>query len=413
MAGKEFHSDDLFQGSTLDHSGDEASFSGCGRKLFAIILQRFDGLTLGFVDYDKPLLVGGISCGTTLNFACSERDTDSSSSCNFSISGWHHDLQFSWDERDNFSSARSLSSSSTFSFSGTDYVRDPFFIASCGLVEGSAGLSSWVGAHVRLYCGFLDKDGGDWFAPPSCLGHGKLSSLISDETGYIKFETSSLHSLDDLNAGRVYQRHCDADLFDLRCGLKANDARYNFFAQALDTTDLLDYPDSWRNSLESKRLLLIYNNDVESSSKLALSNWSKLSKKDHLIHGNAELFADSSLSNLAEVSRVDNLSSVSSSGKSGDMVSGGLRYFISGIDSAVCGYKVSDGLGNDEKKTASFTAVTTSRPMILGRFYPYIKLTSGCDKTLETCCSRFDNAVSFRGFPHIPGNSYMYQYKRG
>ncbi len=30
-------------------------------------------------------------------------------------------------------------------------------------------------------------------------------------------------------------------------------------------------------------------------------------------------------------------------------------------------------------------------------------ITEGCDKTFETCISRFDNAVNFRGEPHVPG----------
>lgn len=31
----------------------------------------------------------------------------------------------------------------------------------------------------------------------------------------------------------------------------------------------------------------------------------------------------------------------------------------------------------------------------------------GCDKLFETCRDRFDNAVRFRGFPHIPGNDFL------
>ena len=28
---------------------------------------------------------------------------------------------------------------------------------------------------------------------------------------------------------------------------------------------------------------------------------------------------------------------------------------------------------------------------------------AGCDKTLETCISKFSNAINFRGEPHVPG----------
>jgi uncharacterized phage protein (TIGR02218 family) len=34
-------------------------------------------------------------------------------------------------------------------------------------------------------------------------------------------------------------------------------------------------------------------------------------------------------------------------------------------------------------------------------------VTAGCDKRFETCRSRFNNAVNFRGFPHIPGNDFI------
>jgi uncharacterized phage protein (TIGR02218 family) len=34
-------------------------------------------------------------------------------------------------------------------------------------------------------------------------------------------------------------------------------------------------------------------------------------------------------------------------------------------------------------------------------------VTAGCDKRFETCRNRFNNAVNFRGFPHIPGNDFV------
>ena len=34
-------------------------------------------------------------------------------------------------------------------------------------------------------------------------------------------------------------------------------------------------------------------------------------------------------------------------------------------------------------------------------------VTAGCDKRFETCRARFNNAVNFRGFPHIPGNDFV------
>lgn len=37
-------------------------------------------------------------------------------------------------------------------------------------------------------------------------------------------------------------------------------------------------------------------------------------------------------------------------------------------------------------------------------------VTAGCDKRFETCRSKFDNAINFRGFPHLPGNDFVVAY---
>jgi uncharacterized phage protein (TIGR02218 family) len=37
-------------------------------------------------------------------------------------------------------------------------------------------------------------------------------------------------------------------------------------------------------------------------------------------------------------------------------------------------------------------------------------VTAGCDKRFGTCRDRFNNAVNFRGFPHIPGNDFITRY---
>lgn len=34
-------------------------------------------------------------------------------------------------------------------------------------------------------------------------------------------------------------------------------------------------------------------------------------------------------------------------------------------------------------------------------------VTAGCDKRFETCRTRFNNALNFRGFPHMPGNDFV------
>lgn len=37
-------------------------------------------------------------------------------------------------------------------------------------------------------------------------------------------------------------------------------------------------------------------------------------------------------------------------------------------------------------------------------------IEAGCDKTIATCASKFDNVVNFRGFPHMPGNDWIMSY---
>jgi uncharacterized phage protein (TIGR02218 family) len=37
-------------------------------------------------------------------------------------------------------------------------------------------------------------------------------------------------------------------------------------------------------------------------------------------------------------------------------------------------------------------------------------VTAGCDKRFETCRSKFNNAINFRGFPHLPGNDFIAAY---
>jgi uncharacterized phage protein (TIGR02218 family) len=39
-------------------------------------------------------------------------------------------------------------------------------------------------------------------------------------------------------------------------------------------------------------------------------------------------------------------------------------------------------------------------------------VTAGCDKRFATCVRKFDNALNFRGFPHMPGNDFALSYAR-
>lgn len=46
-------------------------------------------------------------------------------------------------------------------------------------------------------------------------------------------------------------------------------------------------------------------------------------------------------------------------------------------------------------------------PLALGDL---VELTAGCDRAAQTCRTKFDNFVNFRGFPHIPGEDWLTSY---
>ena len=39
-----------------------------------------------------------------------------------------------------------------------------------------------------------------------------------------------------------------------------------------------------------------------------------------------------------------------------------------------------------------------------------VLLNEGCDHTLETCATRFANAINFQGEPFLPGNDLLTRY---
>ena len=39
-----------------------------------------------------------------------------------------------------------------------------------------------------------------------------------------------------------------------------------------------------------------------------------------------------------------------------------------------------------------------------------VSLREGCDRTLDTCATRFANAVNFQGEPFLPGNDLITRY---
>jgi uncharacterized phage protein (TIGR02218 family) len=48
-------------------------------------------------------------------------------------------------------------------------------------------------------------------------------------------------------------------------------------------------------------------------------------------------------------------------------------------------------------------------PLVAGDL---IRLEAGCDKSATTCCTKFNNFINFRGFPHIPGEDWLAAYPK-
>jgi uncharacterized phage protein (TIGR02218 family) len=63
----------------------------------------------------------------------------------------------------------------------------------------------------------------------------------------------------------------------------------------------------------------------------------------------------------------------------------------------------------------SWDAATSMLSLFLPALYPmqasdYFTIRPGCDKSFATCQAKFDNAVNFRGFPHVPGTDQVLSY---
>ena len=86
-----------------------------------------------------------------------------------------------------------------------------------------------------------------------------------------------------------------------------------------------------------------------------------------------------------------------------DFVDGQLRF----LDGPQCGIPfgilgASDGWLLVDRPLADGIAIGTPA-----------ELRMGCDHTLSTCATRFDNAVNFRGEPFLPGNDLLARYGQG
>ena len=82
------------------------------------------------------------------------------------------------------------------------------------------------------------------------------------------------------------------------------------------------------------------------------------------------------------------------------------NYFAGGLITWTSGDN--DTYRMEVKSSTSAGVVTLQQAMpnatVIGDTY---SLSAGCDKLLETCKTKFNNVINFRGFPHVPGQDKM------
>lgn len=71
----------------------------------------------------------------------------------------------------------------------------------------------------------------------------------------------------------------------------------------------------------------------------------------------------------------------------------------------------SNGYSMEVKSSLAAGSFTLQQPLPFGvAAGDTYSLVKGCDKTFATCKNTFNNAVNFRGFPHMPGMDKVMQY---
>lgn len=72
-----------------------------------------------------------------------------------------------------------------------------------------------------------------------------------------------------------------------------------------------------------------------------------------------------------------------------------------------------------EREVKSHTKVGSDAQLTLRSAFPFTvevgdtaTLEAGCDRTFDSCLNKFNNAINFRGEPHLPGNEQMMKVGR-
>jgi uncharacterized phage protein (TIGR02218 family) len=86
----------------------------------------------------------------------------------------------------------------------------------------------------------------------------------------------------------------------------------------------------------------------------------------------------------------------------------GILTFDSGVNAGVSA-DIESHVKVDDSVTLVFWLPLPAKPAVGDTF----SIVAGCDKSFDTCKTKFDNVENFRGFPHMPGADFTYSYADG
>lgn len=275
-----------------DHVGQElTTLAWCWK------VARTDGTIMGFTDHDRDLVFDGVIFAAATGFTASEV----ASSLGMSV----------------------------------DNLEVQGALAAAAITEADLAAGVYDGSTVELWRV-------NWSATDQrvLMRKGTLGEVSRGELAFTAELRGLAHALQQ-PGGRTFQRLCDADVGDARCGVDLDQAAF----KGTGTVD----------AVTDDRVLTV--------------------------------------SGLATFD--------------GGWFNGGKLTWTSGSNAA-CIAEV-----KAHAKGSSVTLTLWQRAPKQVQAGDTFAVTAGCDKTFETCKARFDNAVNFRGFPHMPGNDRAFAYVVG
>ncbi len=116
-------------------------------------------------------------------------------------------------------------------------------------------------------------------------------------------------------------------------------------------------------------------------------------------------YADRVLESIEEAGRI--LSFTGFTGFDDRWFEGGRLEVLSGAAAGLSAMIKVDRLSGSVRRIELWQSVRA--PMAEG---DQVRFIAGCDRTSETCRTKFANFLNFRGFPHIPGDDWITSYPR-